>query len=208
MFAPPFPVDSKISEATRRRGLRRILDWLADEPGGTWQDRWLASGADTAGNTAWRTLAVEWTRAKGIGFAEESYLHLGGSLRTLICGDVIRPSLSWLTGPATVRWLASDMARLRDPSGFAELDALIEAGAHGSAASTERFTRMEVLSRIATVMAAKGGGVRDITAGDCLELLTFISEKVNGRLRRNSLNFYQLLHTLGVFPLYVSATVR
>jgi hypothetical protein len=33
----------------RRRGLHKLLDWLKRQPGDTWQDRWLASGADTAG---------------------------------------------------------------------------------------------------------------------------------------------------------------
>jgi hypothetical protein len=33
---------------TRRQGLPVLLDWLADQPGRTWQERWLASGADAA----------------------------------------------------------------------------------------------------------------------------------------------------------------
>ena len=28
-------------------GLASLLDWLEDQPGDSWQDRWLASGADT-----------------------------------------------------------------------------------------------------------------------------------------------------------------
>ena len=35
--------------ANRRRGLPVLLDWLEDQPGETWQQRWLASGADAAG---------------------------------------------------------------------------------------------------------------------------------------------------------------
>ena len=61
---------------------------------------------------------MEWIRSQGIGFAEDSYLHLGGALRTLICADVVRPSLRWLTAPTTVRYLAADMAAsaTRSPS--------------------------------------------------------------------------------------------
>jgi hypothetical protein len=52
LFQPPFLPDNPISRATRRRGLRRLLDWLGDQPGDTWQQRWIASGADAAGNPA------------------------------------------------------------------------------------------------------------------------------------------------------------
>ena len=34
-------------------GLKSLLDWLEDQPGDSWQDRWLASGADSAGR-GWR----------------------------------------------------------------------------------------------------------------------------------------------------------
>ena len=37
-------------DKTRRRGLTKLLDWLQLQPGGTWQERWLASGADDAGS--------------------------------------------------------------------------------------------------------------------------------------------------------------
>jgi hypothetical protein len=209
LFAPPFVPASPVSQAHRRRGLRRMLDWLTDQPGDTWQERWIASGADAAGNPAWRGLVMDWIRSRGIGFAEDSYLHLGSALRTLICGDVIRPSLEWLSIPATVRYLAAEMAGARDPGGFAQLSTLIDAGTERSRDKAEPMTRMEVLCRIAAIMAAKGGLVRDITAGDCLELLELISEKgVGNRRRRNNLSFYQALHALEVFPADAPSTVR
>jgi hypothetical protein len=209
LFQPPFVPTNPISQANRRRGLRRLLDWLGDQPGATWQQRWIASGADAGGNAAWRELVMDWTRAKQIGFVEDSYLHLGSALRALVCGDVLRPSLTWLTTPATVRYLAAEMARVRDPNAFAELSALIDAGTERSRPKAEPMTRMEVCCRIAAIMAAKGGGVRDITVGDCLELLELISQKgVGSRRRRNNLSFYQALHTLGVFPDGAPSTVR
>ena len=36
-------------QANHRRGLPLLLDWLEGQPGRTWQQRWLASGADAAG---------------------------------------------------------------------------------------------------------------------------------------------------------------
>src|ERR1019366_8054812 len=42
---PPFTHEVASSQETRARGLARLLDWLAGQPGATWQERWLASGA-------------------------------------------------------------------------------------------------------------------------------------------------------------------
>ncbi|MGH3322445.1 MAG: tyrosine-type recombinase/integrase [Streptosporangiaceae bacterium] len=210
LFTVPFLPDHPTGQAQRRRGLRRTLDWLADQPGQTWQERWRASGAEAApGTAAWLGLVMDWIRAKQIGFVEDSYLNLGSALRTLICADVIRPSLRWLTTPATVRYLAADMARVRDPEVFAELRTSLEDGTERSVDTLLPATRMEVLGRIATIMAAKGGGVRDIVVGDCLELLSYVSDSgVGNRRKRNNLGFYQALHTLGVFPDDAPRTVR
>ena len=43
------PSAGRTRDKTRRRGLTKLLDWLQRQPGDTWQDRWLASGADSAG---------------------------------------------------------------------------------------------------------------------------------------------------------------
>ena len=50
--APFVPAQRRQPEAAPR-GLAWLLDWLADQPGETWQQRWLASGADAAGG-GWR----------------------------------------------------------------------------------------------------------------------------------------------------------
>ncbi|HTX97632.1 MAG TPA: hypothetical protein VME67_24065 [Mycobacterium sp.] len=83
------------------------------------------------------------------------------------------------------------MAGLRNPAGFAELEALCETSGAG------RTMKKAALRRAATILAVKGGTLRDITVGDCLEL----SAAVDGRsVRRNAaMGFYQLLHTMGVF---------
>src|SRR5665647_2864114 len=36
------------AQQRRRLGLKRSVDWLADQHGDTWQQRWIASGADGA----------------------------------------------------------------------------------------------------------------------------------------------------------------
>jgi hypothetical protein len=109
----------------------------------------------------------------------------------LICGDVIRPSLSWLLTPETPKNLAAEMARSRDPGGFAALAAL--ARTDPASASTKDLA----VRRIAAILAAKGGTIAGITVGDCLELLDALAAGSGGN---TSPYFYQLLHALGVFP--------
>ena len=85
----------------------------------------------------------------------------------LICADVIRPSLGWLLAcPSARRGLATEMARTRDPVVFAELAARLSQGA---AVGTQ--SGQQALTRIAVIMAAKGGLVGQVTVGDCIELL-------------------------------------
>ena len=63
-----------------------------DQPGQTWQQRWMASGADAAGG-AWRNLPIAWQQAHG---RESRWLRaeLSGALVVAICGDLVRPSLA------------------------------------------------------------------------------------------------------------------
>ena len=43
ILALPFSGDSDANLKTRERGLGKLLDWLEDQPGSTWQERWLAA---------------------------------------------------------------------------------------------------------------------------------------------------------------------
>jgi integrase len=129
---------------------------------------------------------------------------LGTGLIQLIAGDVLRPGLPWLLATASPARMAEEMARVRDPEGIAELKALRETGVVADS------TFLPAVERIALIMAAKGGGVRDITPGDCLELLKHCREVFTGggQANRHSPFFYQLLHTAGVFPASAPPTVR
>ena len=162
----------------------------------------MASGADAAGNLAWRELAASWLRATGwaSGNPRTDFIALGRGVLPLICGDVIRPSLSWLLDPETPKNLAAEMARSRDPGGFAALAALARTDP-ASAATKDLAAR-----RIATILAAKGGMIADTTVGDCLELLGALTAGSGGS--NTSPYFYQLLHALGVFPATAPPTVR
>lgn len=84
----------------------------------------------------------------------------------LICGDVIRPGLDWLLRFAPARHnLATEMARTRDPAAFAALATLCKQGRVGLQ------SEQRALAQVAVVMAAKGGRVDAVRAGDCLEVL-------------------------------------
>ena len=114
VLASPFPTGRPNLDQERRRGLIRVLDWLEAQPGDTWQDRWITSGADAAGNPAWRGLLAGWLAAAGRGPRDPEHVSLlaGRAIMLLICADVIRPSLGWLLAPATrpacpQRWPAS-----------------------------------------------------------------------------------------------------
>ena len=101
--------------ACRNRGSRRIagagrrslLDWLDEQPGQTWQEQWLASGADAAGDR-WADDPARWLRCRGI-YSTSRLELMTSSLLVLVGADVIRPSLGWLlTGGGKKRKLAAE----------------------------------------------------------------------------------------------------
>jgi hypothetical protein len=194
LLSDPFTAASPSAQADRRRGLARVLDWLEQQPGESWQDRWLASGAEAEGNIAWRRLpaGVLVTTSPGRAEGEHGRLTLARGLSLLVVGDVIRPSMGWLMTPGTPRDLVTEIARGRDPAGFARLVALCEG------AGVNAHTSQLALRRIATIVAAKGGGVGDIMVGDCLELLR-VAEDLHAGQGASSPYFYQLLRVAGVF---------
>lgn len=122
LTSPPFVLDNTGSQGKRIRGLTRMLDWLEDQPGETWQERWLATGADAAG-TDWRQVPIRWL---GDHRRRSQWLpaELNEALRTAICADLVRPSLTWLMSVASIKGtLARHLAQIRDPGGFARLEA-------------------------------------------------------------------------------------
>jgi hypothetical protein len=196
LLAPPFPLDNPLGQQGRRLGLVSVVSWLEAQPGGSWQDRWLASGAEDAPD--WRVLIAAW-KARGTGVplagTGRPALHAGAGLLVLICADVIRPGARWLLScPAAPRNLAAEMARTRDPAAFAGMAALCQSGSVGA------FARLAALGKVAVIMAAKGGVPAGITVGDCIELLDIVAAVRTGEDRHaHSPLFYQLLRSWGAF---------
>jgi hypothetical protein len=200
LLAAPFALGNALSQQTRRQGLLTVMSWLESRAGDTWQERWAASGAEAAPD--WRDLAASWRTGRA-GVSRRP-AHIGPGLLVLICADVIRPGLAWLSGFAPARrGLAEEMARTRDSAAFAELAGMCQRNAVGAQAG------QTALIRVALIMAAKGGTVADITVGDCLELLG-VADQVAARLHggAHSPLFYQLLLDMGGFPGDAPAAMR
>jgi hypothetical protein len=93
-----FVLPNAASQERRVRAVAWFLNWLSDQPGETWQQRWMASGADAAGGN-WRAEPIAWQQARG---RESQWLReeLSGALVVAICGDLVRPSLGCLVAGA------------------------------------------------------------------------------------------------------------
>lgn len=193
------PLLDDLNDQTRRArmaGLGAVVDWLAAMPGVTWQQRWHASGAQGEPRADWRRLV-----APGVPVSARAEDHLGSGLLLLICADVVRPSVAWLLTSTTPRRLAVSLARTRDAEGFAKLGRVLDE------AAVSVGTSGPAMSRIAAIVAANGGGVCDITVGDCLELVR-IGKAVFTDGHYNSPFFYQLLHSIGLFGPDAPASIR
>ena len=186
----------------RPAGLGMLLDWLEGQPGQTWQDRWMASGADSAGRRGWRQVPLTWLRGRGHAaeWAAEAFF---GALRLAIAADIIRPSLPWLvTADFRHGSFTSVMSRHRDPEGFSRLEALCSADPDIPPAAASRTGY-----RASIILAAKGGVIADITPGDVLELLDAEAAAHGTSVGATHL-FYRVLRTAGALGDSAPATLR
>jgi integrase len=193
LTCPPFLTGSVGLDRDRRRGMRHVLGWLDTQSGDTWQERWAQSGADAMGHAAWRRLPAAWLASNSVRPKDPAHvsLLLGRAMLALVGGDVIRPSFAWLLSPGTPRHLVTELARSRDPAGFAALETIAES------ALINTHTMGLALRRVAAIVAAKGDKIADITVGDCLELLR-VAEDVAVSAEATSPYFYQLLRNSGL----------
>jgi hypothetical protein len=200
LTSAPFLPNAHATRVGRRHGVIKLLRWLSTVPGETWQQRWLASGVEDHPGAAWSQLPVAWLRERGEARDRDAE-ELSSGLLMLICGDVIRPGLPWML-TRTHRYLASAMAQIRDPDGFARLHELAAAGP-----AAARMDAQIAATRIATLLACKGRIIQEITVGDCVELVDSL-RRVHARGGQKKVDFYLRLRALDIFPADAPATIR
>jgi hypothetical protein len=89
VLSAPFALDNPNSQQTRWMGVLAVMNWLRTQSGDSWQQRWVASGAEDQPD--WRHL---------VGTARDKPLpHLSPGLLVLVCADLIRPGLDWMPPP-------------------------------------------------------------------------------------------------------------
>jgi integrase len=182
-------------------GMKLLLDWLSDQPGATWQERWRASGADQA-ERAWRGVPATWLSDRGHGPWRRDCLF--EALPLAISADLVRPSVAWLVGGGLARGglLVRNLAASRDPAAFAALQALCEQDSGVSAP-----IKTQAVYRSALILAAKGGTLAQVTVGDVAELFSVEDQVlVNPSIGRTA--FYRILGDLGIFGAEAPAMLR
>ena len=174
----------------RRWGLPFLLDWLEDQPGDTWQDRWLASGADAAGED-WAQLPEQWLHRHGKHSTHRLEL-MTSSLLITVGADVLRPSPRWLLTGGKKRKLVRNMVYGRDREGFERLQRLCERDE-----AITRESARDVLFRSAVIVAAKGGLLGAVVVGDVLEILD-IEHEIRRRVDSAAATI-RMLREAGIF---------
>ena len=204
LLAPPFAVGEQSSTRRRRHGLLAILDWLGQFRGDTWQQRWLACGIADDGQLDWRPTVARWLVQSGHAAAGTARLQVSvtSGLGQLIYADIVRPGLPWLLSSPVRYPFGHEMPRVRDSGGFAALNT------RATAAGAGFDSRRRAVEQIATILAAKGGTIADITVGDCLELMDLRDTLAGSLTGGRGAGFYQFLHAMAVFPPDAPATLR
>ncbi|MGB8383065.1 MAG: hypothetical protein WCG47_17765, partial [Dermatophilaceae bacterium] len=181
-------LESGVAEKERNRrrlGMNLLLDWLERFEGTSWQQRWLASGADVAAGTWTERVDVIGLRPGAQGRAQ-----LTGAAGRLIVLGAIRPSYQWL-----YRLISSTVFErfrsVHDPQGFAALDVLCDA--------TARFTATDLqfaYCQLTRILMHNGGRLVDITVEDCVEAY----RAQTGYSARQHSYWYVLLLRAGILP--------
>lgn len=169
----------------RRHGMSLLLDWLESFPGASWQQRWQASGADTAG-PGWTALV----EVAGLQGGAQGRAQLTGAAGRLILLGALRPSYGWLYQLISAAVLGRFRDR-QDPEGFAALDVLC--------AGTERLTvtdRQFAYCQLTRILMHNGGRLSEITVEDCVEAYR---AQVGYTARQHSY-WYVLLLRAGILP--------
>jgi Phage integrase family len=195
LHEPPLLAPSESASFARRTGAKQVLQWLAQYPGETWQQRWNASPAPRCGSVELDARVMQAPHDPADTGWGTSRVPSG--MLALICADVLRPAIGWLMNNYRSKHMVREVARARDPEGFAWLARAVGLDDWDSV----RGAKVRVY--LAMIIAAKGGGVRDITVGDCLE-----QKIAETTVRGYSTVAYLWLRSSSIFPSDAPATLR
>ncbi len=165
-----------------RRRIERLLRWLAEFDGDTWEQRWLASGADAAPR-GWAQAAFphhnqNWQRSA-----------VTGGLYHLIQARVLRPSYAWLLicRPGT------GLTRFLEVNAADQLPELRALPAYQQALVRQRCDAEHCIAR---VMIRTGKPLAALIGEELLHYADIV--RTSGRHRREHLA-WELMVALGVF---------
>lgn len=178
---PPSSASLSNVELPVRRSTAQVLDWLAAQPGDTWQARWDNSGADSAGQ-GWFDLA----RIAG----DRLQTHASYAMSALLVLRVFRPSLTWLLDTRRIR-LWDDYACYHDSDLFGQIKALL-------VASTDSRTSARVMGDLVRLCLATGRGLRELTREDFLQTRKTMQTTGRGHHTTHSAWFYA--RQVGLLP--------
>ena len=179
------------TELNRRKNAVRILEWLSTHPGGNWNQRWHNSTAEEFPDTWPETIAAWFEQREG---RRPRRAELKTGVLALIRADVLRPSIKWLLVSKSP--FLRETAALRDP---------VEFGAISTDIKDPRPCG-DVAQRISIIVIAKGGLIRDITVGDCLQLRDVALELYP--TRTGHVLYYSWLRGRNAFPPDAPATLN
>lgn len=150
-FWPPSNTAQTSPVPPATRVSTRVLDWLAAQPGVTWQQRWDNSGATESAN-AWLDLAGLNRRAIRV---NATYV-----LNALLVLRVVRPTTTWLLQFRRMR-LWDDYAVYHDTELMAQLEVLLAKTGDPRTAST-------VTGDLVRLCLSTGRGLPELTVNDFL----------------------------------------
>ncbi len=160
---------------------RKLLGWLAQFPGESWEARWLACGADAAPRS-WADVPA----AAGVGSRRD---HVTPAMAALLMSRVLRPSYSWLLN-SRLHTLYERFTAVNDPDDFARLRTL------PAYQVVHRRHQGDAEAALIRVMIRTGKPLMRLTGED---LLTYADRvATSGRVRREHLA-WELMVALGPF---------
>ena len=164
LTSPPFTPQGGSARAARRRGTARSSAGWPRSPGTPGSSAGRHRGVEAHPGPPWVELPLAWPCENGQKAACDAG-DLSSGLLMLACGDVVRPRLAWMLTRAPHHHLAlghggdTRSCRVRRAA---------RAG-RGRAGAARKDARLAA-TRIATLLACKGGVIGDIAVGDGVEL--------------------------------------